>query len=114
MDQLSSSFLYFLNRDLSNIGRDLTKAIIIDNIPENFILQPNNGLGIKTWTHDVHDTQLFDLCKILKDIYYSKIQDIRGIIKRINEEVAKSIRTNVQNPYTNLDINQLLEKNSLF
>jgi len=32
---------------------------------ENFKMQPNNGLGIRTWTDDIRDTQLFDLERIL-------------------------------------------------
>ncbi len=40
--------------------------MIIDNLPENFKLQPNNGFGIRTWNEDIKDTQLYDLGKILK------------------------------------------------
>jgi hypothetical protein len=36
-------------KDLSRIGRDLSKTIIVDNIAENFSLQPMNGIFIKTW-----------------------------------------------------------------
>ena len=55
-----------LNRDLAKIGRNLNKTIIVDNLPENFRNQPNNGLGIKTWTDDMNDTELQDLLRILK------------------------------------------------
>ena len=99
--------IHKLFRDLVNLGRNLAKTIIIDNIPENFILQPNNGLSIKTWTHDIHDTQLIDLNKILKDIYFTKVADVRPIIKTINDEVIKNYRRNVNNPYSNLEINNL-------
>jgi len=95
-------------KDLSNIGRDLSKTIIIDNIPENFILQPDNGLAIKTWQNDINDTQLDDLSKILREIYQSKPEEIRGIIKRINSEVSKGYRANMASPYANLDINVIL------
>lgn len=53
-------------RDLSKIGRDGNKTIIIDNIPENFKLQPHNGLPIKTFIDDIKDTHLIDLLKILQ------------------------------------------------
>lgn len=55
-------------RDLSKIGRDGNKTIIIDNIPENFKLQPNNGLPIKTFIDDMKDTHLIDLLRILLGI----------------------------------------------
>ena len=39
-------------KDLSKLGRDIPKTIIIDNIEENFCAQPNNGICIKTWYSD--------------------------------------------------------------
>lgn len=44
----------------------MSKTIIIDNIAENFKSQPFNGIQIKTWNDDITDTQLNDICKILK------------------------------------------------
>ncbi len=52
-------------RDLSKLGRDLEKTIIIDNLSENFILHKKNGLACKTWKDDISDTELLDLKKIL-------------------------------------------------
>jgi TFIIF-interacting CTD phosphatase-like protein len=48
-------------KDLSNLGRDLDKTIIVDNITENFLLQPENGISIKSWFDDPDDTALLDL-----------------------------------------------------
>jgi len=33
-------------KDISKIGRDLNKTIIVDNMAENFKLQPDNGIYI--------------------------------------------------------------------
>ena len=33
-------------KDLSKLGRDMDKFIVIDNNEENYQLQPNNGLNI--------------------------------------------------------------------
>lgn len=41
---------YVSIKDLSMIGRDLSRSIIIDNIASNFKLQPRNGIAISTWT----------------------------------------------------------------
>lgn len=39
--------------------------IIVDNIPENFSLQADNGIFIRTWTEDSNDKALFDLAPLL-------------------------------------------------
>jgi len=45
------------------------KTIIVDNLPDNFKLQQNNGIEIRTWNEDIKDTQLPDIGKILKGSY---------------------------------------------
>ena len=80
--------------------------IIIDNLPENFRLQINNGLGIRTWNEDMKDTQLVDLLKILQDIITYKVTDVRMIIKKIREEITKS--KNTLNPYSSIDISKYI------
>ena len=55
-------------KDLSNLGRDLSKTIIVDNLAENFALQPDNGIFIKTWLNDQNDTALSELSPLLKEI----------------------------------------------
>lgn len=39
-------------KDLSRVRPDLTKVLIVDNMPENFSLQPRNGIPIKSWFND--------------------------------------------------------------
>lgn len=90
-------------KDLSKIGRDLSKTIMIDNMPENFKLQPNNGLWIKTWNEDIKDLELFHLEKLLKDIIALEPQDIRLCVKKIKDEVAKR-RGKSMYPYHGIDI----------
>ena len=94
-------------KDLSKIGRDLNKTIIIDNLRENFKMQPNNGIFIKTWTSDVNDTQFRDLKRILKDIVELNVTDVKYIISRMNEDIRLS--KNVINPYANIDISKYLK-----
>lgn len=53
-------------KDLTKLGRDLKKTFIIDNIKENFMMHPNNGLHISSFTGDEEDTELLDLIEDLK------------------------------------------------
>ena len=39
-------------KDLRKLKHDLKKIIIIDNLSENFSLQPDNGIAIKSWFND--------------------------------------------------------------
>ena len=94
-------------KDLMRLGRDMRKIIIIDNLKDNFKLQPNNGLFIKTWTSDINDNQLFDLEKILRDIALFGVEDVRPVIEKINDYIKVS--RNMINPYSSIDIRKILE-----
>jgi CTD small phosphatase-like protein 2 len=60
-------------KDITKIGRDISKTIIVDNMPQNFRLQKENGIFIKTfYGHDTEDTALFDLATILVSNYLVK------------------------------------------
>lgn len=43
-------------KDLSKLGRSLQTTIIVDNLAENFLLQKDNGIFIRTWYDDMTDT----------------------------------------------------------
>jgi CTD small phosphatase-like protein 2 len=45
-------------KDLSRLGRKLEKILICDNVPENFKLQPKNGIPILSWYGDTTDEAL--------------------------------------------------------
>eukprot|EP00826_Nyctotherus_ovalis_P038571 TRINITY_DN3620_c0_g5_i1.p2 TRINITY_DN3620_c0_g5~~TRINITY_DN3620_c0_g5_i1.p2 ORF type:complete len:175 (-),score=40.94 TRINITY_DN3620_c0_g5_i1:150-674(-) len=53
-------------KDLSKLGRDIKKVIIVDNVKDNFQLQEENGIWIKSWDDDLEDNALFELCQLLK------------------------------------------------
>ena len=50
------------------LGRDLAKTIIVDNISENFMLQHENGISIRSWYDDPDDTALMSLAPLLVQI----------------------------------------------
>lgn len=52
-------------KDLSKLGRDLSKTLIVDNNAENFQLQPDNGIYIKSWYDDPSDKALLHLAPLL-------------------------------------------------
>jgi CTD small phosphatase-like protein 2 len=56
-------------KDLSKIGRDLSKTIIVDNIAENFSLQEGNGIQILEWKgENPNDQALYRMSELLKQI----------------------------------------------
>ena len=94
-------------KDLSKIGRDLNRIIIVDNLADNFKLQQNNGIQIGTWIDDMKDTQLNDLGKILIGIVNRKPDNIRNIIKKLKDECHKKLRKNINaNPFKDIDVNK--------
>lgn len=72
-------------KDISRLGCDLRKTLIVDNIAENFQLQPYNGIFIKTWIDAADDTCLFTLAPLLMNIVKCKIPDVRDHLKRLHQ-----------------------------
>ncbi len=78
---------YNLKKDLSLLGRDLNKIIIIDNVAENFRLQKDNGLNIKNFEGDENDNELIELMDDLKYIVVNKLNDVRKHLISIREKM---------------------------
>ena len=55
-------------KDLSKLGRDLKRMIIVDNVAQNFKRQPDNGIHIRSWFDDSNDKALDELGEILESI----------------------------------------------
>lgn len=57
-------------KDLSKLNRDLAHVIIIDDNPESFQLQPENGIRIKPFkdSNDVDDNTLLELIPLLEGL----------------------------------------------
>ena len=87
-------------KDISLIGRDISKVIIIDNMQQNFRLQKNNGILISSfWGEDNNDKALLKLGKILVSIAIDMIDnnfqiDIRDEIKKYKEDILRNVSMN--------------------
>ena len=83
-------------KDLAKLGRDLSKTIIVDNVPQNFSLQKENGILIKNFFgQEKNDTALNDLTHILLKIASNPHNDVRKEIKKNVEEIFTKITTNL-------------------
>ena len=81
-------------KDLSKLGRDMNKIIIIDNIEENYQLQPNNGLNISDFEGDEDDNELDFL-----------LEDLLKLVQQPGKNVCDelpAIRKSMQKRYTNI------------
>ena len=97
-------------KDLSRIGRPLNKTIIVDNVAENFSLQPDNGIFIKSWFDDTSDTALLELAPLLKckffigliiggvEIVEKKVKDVREALRKFRDQMLEQMQRGVSNP----------------
>ena len=86
-------------KDLTRIGRSLDSIIIVDNMPEYFRLQKENGIIIKSfWAKDPNDRALYDLIPILIRIAQEEI-DVREGIAKYRNEIYRKITSSFSNNY---------------
>ncbi len=54
---------------MNNLGRDLSKTVIVDNIGLNFeTTTPSNGIQIISWYNDMDDKELDKIGQFLKEL----------------------------------------------
>ena len=82
-------------KDLSRLGRDLSRVIIVDNMEQNYKLQPDNGITIRPfWGKDVNDMALLDLLTILTKIVKNNM-DVRDGISLFKEDIISRVTSNI-------------------
>jgi len=78
-------------KDLSKIGRDLSRTLIVDNNPHSFKFQHENGILISSYFGEKNnDRALIELQKVLLKIY-KEIGDVRELITKYKEEIIQKI-----------------------
>ena len=75
-------------KDLKKLGRDLKDVIIIDNSPNSYIYNKENGIPISTWFDDENDRELYNITQIME--FLSDVDDVRVFIPKfvIGDEIS--------------------------
>ena len=89
-------------KDIGKLGRDLKKVIIIDNVSDNFCLNPENGIFINTWMGDENDKSLFELIPVLKSIVTNKQKDVRKTLRKMRDSLIRFYIHGDQKPFQTL------------
>lgn len=84
-------------KDLSKLGRDMKKIIIVDNMPQNFVLQKENGICIKAFYGDSigDNNTLCELGHILERIRFDGSGDVRQSLRKYRERIRIKISNDI-------------------
>lgn len=93
-------------KDLNIIDRDLKSTLIVDNSPQAFTLQINNGIPIKSWFGEENDNELEKLEYFLLKILQER-NEVLGLENEAVSELNISI-ANLEKTHSNLDLDQTL------
>ena len=80
-------------KDISRIGRDMKKVIMVDDLPDNLRYYPNNGILICPYNSEenAEDRVLFELKKLLIFFFRLGYEDIRVALKNHKKEIYNKI-----------------------
>ncbi|XP_057680043.1 CTD (carboxy-terminal domain, RNA polymerase II, polypeptide A) small phosphatase-like a isoform X1 [Corythoichthys intestinalis] len=70
-------------KDLSRLGRELAKVIIVDNSPASYIFHPENAVPVQSWFDDMADTELLELLPIFEGL--SKEDDVYSLLQNLRD-----------------------------
>ena len=81
-----------LVKDVSLLGRDISKIIIIDDDENCFKLNKDNGIKIRAFNGNSKvDNALFELKKILILIYKKNYEDVRIAISEFSNDIKNKV-----------------------
>lgn len=79
-------------KDLRHVGFDPAVTIIVDNTPENFEPQRENGIFVPPFFDDAADTALPALLAVLRKLVAAQPSDVREFLARYRADLIESIR----------------------
>jgi hypothetical protein len=68
-------------KELKKLNRNMKNLIILDNNPNSYCLDTENGIPIKSFYDDLEDKELIQMSYVLEKL--SKVNDVRPYIKEI-------------------------------
>ena len=68
-------------KDLKKLNRNMNDIIIVDNTPNCYFLNNDNGFPIKSWLNDINDRELIRIIPYLE--FLSNVDDVREYIPKM-------------------------------
>lgn len=95
-------------KDLSRLGRELQRVIIIDNSPASYIFHPDNAVPVASWFDDMSDTELLDLIPFFERL--SQVDNVYTVLRNSNHAALTNRSDSIgggngNNP--NVDLNSI-------
>ncbi|EEF40131.1 carboxy-terminal domain RNA polymerase II polypeptide A small phosphatase 1 [Ricinus communis] len=81
-------------KDLSEMGRDLKRVVIVDDNPNCYTFQPDNAIPIKPFIDDLRDGELGKLAKFFNGC--DGVEDMRNAVKQFVCGEGDNKKVNVQ------------------
>lgn len=74
-------------KDLSPVGRDLKRVVIVDDNPNSYIFQPENAIPVPPFVDDLRDGELKKLIQFFEQL--DEIEDMRVAVKNYTSQFLK-------------------------